>query len=115
MSYYNELRDRVQQLEELLGCDRETWTYIRSILGGTRLTSRMLGVLIKREVVSRETFLITCWEHDEPPYGTKAVDQYIWRIRKLLAPHGVEVKTMWGFGYYIEKDHKEKLKRILYI
>ena len=52
-------------------------------------------VVVKRRLAQQ----IGSWE-DEVSIGT--VEVYIHRLRKRLAPFGIEIKTIHGLGYLLE-------------
>ena len=35
--------------------------------------------------------------------SANAIEQYVSRLRKRLAPHGLTVRTARGIGYYLDK------------
>jgi len=34
-------------------------------------------------------------------------------LRKKLLPHGIEITTLWGFGYGLHREAREKLRQQL--
>lgn len=71
------------------------------------LSSREFGVLetLARRagrVVSKDQLLeaLTGWDED---VGTNAIEVYVHRLRKKLEPAGVQIRTLRGLGYLIEK------------
>lgn len=43
----------------------------------------------------------------------KMVDVVVCNLRKRLKPFGVKIKTLWGRGYYIDDENREKVEGIL--
>ena len=37
----------------------------------------------------------------------------IWKLRKKMREHGIEIKTWRGIGYYLDDENKAKLKRLM--
>lgn len=37
----------------------------------------------------------------------------IWKLRKKMREHGVEIKTWRGIGYYLDDENKAKLKQLM--
>lgn len=79
-------------------------------LGSARLelSAREFGVLellVRRagRVVSKEQLLesLTGWDDE---VGTNAIEVYVHRLRKKLEPAGVNIRTLRGLGYLIEKS-----------
>lgn len=37
----------------------------------------------------------------------------IWKLRKKMREHGIEIKTWRGVGYYLDDENKAKLKKLM--
>jgi len=37
----------------------------------------------------------------------------IWKLRQKMRQHGIEIKTSWGVGYYLDDENKAKLKALM--
>lgn len=37
----------------------------------------------------------------------------IWKLRKKMREHGIEIKTWRGVGYYLDDENKAKLKQLM--
>jgi len=74
------------------------------------LEAAMLALMLKRNEVTKEQ-LHSVIEHSRPPgreqTEIKMVDVMICKLRKKLKEHEVEIKTMWGLGYFISAMHRE--------
>lgn len=105
------LRERVRQLETLLG-SRQT---IPLIFGLTAHEERLIGMLLVREHMSRTQLLESMYGHlpagDEP--GPKIIDVWVCKMRQKLKPFGIKVQTKWGSGYYLDKEGKARLQKYL--
>ena len=101
-----ELRERIVQLEELLG--------FRTLLPiEWRLTGKeagLVGFLLTRPLASKADLMSALYSlrPDEPPHE-KIVDVFVCKVRKKLRPFGVEILTVWGQGYRIDKATRERL------
>lgn len=64
----------------------------------------LLELLFTRagKVVSKET-IVQSLTSLEDSLSDNAIEQYISRLRRRLAPHGVTLRTARGIGYYIDK------------
>jgi len=64
----------------------------------------LLEVLFMRagKVVAKEAIVQSLTGFDDELSGN-AIEQYVSRLRKRLAPHGLTVKTARGIGYYLER------------
>lgn len=67
---------------------RREWTLL------SRLAARV------GQVVSKERLTAEIFGYDEP-VGPNAVEVYIGRLRKKLAPNGPQIRTIWGLGYML--------------
>ncbi|HLS86632.1 MAG TPA: response regulator transcription factor [Burkholderiales bacterium] len=73
------------------------------------LSARELAVL--ELLLMREGRVVTKQQIAEHLYGwndeasSNAVEVFIYRLRRKLEPSGVELRTIRGMGYLIEKDH----------
>jgi len=64
----------------------------------------LLEALLRRQgkVVSKQTILesLASFEDD---LSENAIEQYISRLRRRLAPHGIIIRTARGLGYYLDR------------
>jgi two-component system OmpR family response regulator len=54
------------------------------------------------KVVSKDAIIRSLTGFDDD-LSANAIEQYVSRLRRRLAPHGVAVKTARGIGYYLER------------
>lgn len=59
------------------------------------------------KVVSKEAIMQSLIGFDED-LSTNAIEQYVSRLRRRLAPYGLTVKTARGIGYYVDRDAEER-------
>lgn len=84
-----------------------------SVPGMTASHMVILSLLYRRQgVVSREALHGALYALD-PGEGAemKIIDVFICKIRKQLAPLGVEIESRWGQGYELTPEGREKLSR----
>ncbi|MBD9374773.1 response regulator transcription factor [Rhizobium sp. ARZ01] len=64
----------------------------------------LLEILFLRagKVVSKEAITQSLAAFDDD-LSANAIEQYVSRLRKRIAPHGVTVRTARGIGYYLDK------------
>lgn len=109
------LRDRIEELEQVLGIDRSMVNRIRGALQVTRDQAKMLAMLIGRNVVTREAMYAVIYGArpvcDQP--DVNMIDMQLSKLRRSLAPHGVAVRTLWGEGWQISIDDKAKVRRVI--
>ncbi|MGQ9368342.1 response regulator [Azospirillum sp. ST 5-10] len=64
----------------------------------------VLEVLLSRagEVLSKEQIANQLFSFDDEA-GLSSIELYVHRLRKRLAPAGLEIRTVRGLGYYVER------------
>jgi DNA-binding response OmpR family regulator len=100
-----ELLDRIKELETLLGLTEKfpEWDI-------TPAESQILGMLLRRTIVNRETAMAAIYgaRPKDPPYD-KIIDVHISRLRRRFP--GV-IQTIWGKGWFIAIEDRHKLSLI---
>ncbi|WP_020179671.1 winged helix-turn-helix domain-containing protein [Methylopila sp. M107] len=104
----DELRERIAQLQELLGFHETTPIEWRL----TPSEAAVVGFLLKRPMASKDEILSALYSlrPDDPP-AVKIVDVFVCKIRKKIKPFGVEIETVWGQGYRICSETRERLAK----
>ena len=82
-------------------------------LGLTRAESRVLVWLLENEHVDKEQLHAAMAQDGDPATNIKIVGVLVHKLRKKLKPHGIEVATVWGTGYGLTADARDKLRKIL--
>lgn len=79
----------------------------------TKSQARLLGVLLKRSEASKKMLLnaVTEPQKDEPEL--KIVDVYVCKMRKRLKDHGLDLVTIWGYGYSMSLEHRKRAYELL--
>lgn len=109
------LRERVAELEELLGMG-EVSNWQIAALGFTRIEAAVLGTILNRKGVARKSFIYAAvygstLECDQPE--EKIVDVWISKIRAKLRRLGIEIMTVRSHGWVMPDEHKVKLRDLL--
>jgi DNA-binding response OmpR family regulator len=95
------LRDRIEELERILG--------MREVLprpwGLTRREAAVLGLLLRRQVLSATQLFEAIWGGDSDR-ETKIVEVVVCKLRAKLRPHGIAIRTEYGTGYFIPPQAK---------
>ena len=103
------LRDRITELEELLGVLRRP----HGIKGFTPTEWKFIGFLAKKGSFNREDAIRSVYgglpEADQPS-DSRIVDQFMHRIRKKIVPYGIVISTENYMGYYVDSQNQEKLR-----
>jgi len=105
------LRERVRELEEAL--DGSPETAIR--FGLKKQLNSVFKVLLERDYLSKSSLetLMAVHGQNKEIYSHAAHNVLMWRLRKALAPYGVQVLTKTGLGYYLSSEDKAKIKQVM--
>jgi hypothetical protein len=115
MSEMEKMRDRVLQLEQILGIDSSETGRIREAFGLEPDLARIMGMLLKRNFVSHESLYTVMYGHRpecEWP-DAKVLDVQICKLRRRLKPFAIVIVTRWGEGWSISVANKVKARAVL--
>jgi two-component system cell cycle response regulator CtrA len=108
-----QLLDRIEALEQELGLKTEfppEFSIPRNMMP-------LLGILLKREIISREGALIAIYSGMPNSWGKepdpKIIDVFICKLRTRLKKYGVKVSCKWGLGYFMDGENKRKLRELI--
>lgn len=117
MSYVQQLEDRVAELEDALGLTEYFPDEVipREVFigrhNGSKTIQKIASIILHRNFGNREAIYSAIYggrpESDQP--DIKVIDVLMVKLRAGLRPHGIEVKTSQGYGWYFDKESKEKL------
>ena len=112
MSEVLRLRQRVEQLEELLGLDETIQPhFLKSIHTHRGRVEVVLKLLVARQMISEYAIGLAIGR-DELSRTTASV--YIHFARKALAAHGLDIiKNDWSRGWYVASEDKPKLRALM--
>jgi two-component system cell cycle response regulator CtrA len=102
------LRDRLDELERLLGMHDvppRQW-------GLTVREAQMLGILLRRQVVSHAQLFEAIWGGDSER-NSKVVEVYVCKMRQKLRPQGIEIRTEYGSGYFLPPASKQRVREMV--
>lgn len=102
----DELRERVSQLEAALG--RQEWS--PEAWGLSRQESRIICCLALRELAVMEILKMAAATPGGIEPGPQDIHVHICRIRRKLARFGIEIKTRWGVGYFLEAETRKRVR-----
>lgn len=82
--------------------------------GLTKSESIMFNVLLANRAPRAETFTTALYsaDADDPP-DEKILDVWICKMRKKLAPHGIEIKTHWGECWEMPDASKQTARALM--
>lgn len=83
----------------------------------TRLEAAILTVLLKRAEVTKQQLHLVI-EQNRPSQGRvetdpKMVDVVICHLRKKLKSHDLTIETVWGLGYLMSAEHRDRALALL--
>lgn len=103
------LRARIAQLEDALMASERFVVPVEWRL--TANEARVFGVLLARELATKEAIMAALYGNlGKDEAEIKIVDVFVCKARRKLKPFGVEIKTVWGQGYYLTPETKARLR-----
>ncbi|WP_338688931.1 hypothetical protein V5279_25105 [Bradyrhizobium sp. 26S5] len=111
-----QLQDRVQELEALLGVGNDDVSRLLTVLDATPQQCEMVGFMLKRAVAGREAMFTVLFgarpECDKPEM--KLIDVQMVKVRAALEKVGIVVSTEWGAGgWSLTRSDKAKLRAMM--
>jgi hypothetical protein len=105
------LRNRIDELEKLLGIDADYVLQLRGSLRLGMIPCTAIGFISKRSYVSTESLFVALYgdrkECEQP--NLNMVSHTMWRVRRRLIPLGVVIDTQHINGYSMTPANKQKL------
>lgn len=112
MTETQRLRDRIEELERVLGVDRSLTSKLRDVFGLEPGLSPILGMLMQRIFVSHSSLYTVLYanrpECDWPE--PKILDVQICKLRRKLKKIGASIDTRWGEGWMMTAANKAKVR-----
>ena len=102
------LCDRIEELERLLGMR----AMMPRMFGLTRREADLLGILLRRQVMSTTALFEAIWGGDSER-SIKIVDVILCKLRAKLRPHGIAIRNEYGVGYFIPPDGKAAVRALI--
>jgi two-component system, cell cycle response regulator CtrA len=104
------LRAKVEQLEGLIGMR----TTVPISFGLTGQEARVLGILMKRDMASKELVMAGLYSHRaDDNVEIKIVGVFVCKIRKKLQRFDIPIETVRGQGYRLKPEIKDKVRGIM--
>lgn len=72
----------------------------------TAKEARLLSALLRRSECTKEQLLGFMYDVNEDVPEIKIIDVFVCKLRKKLAAHALDIKTLWGRGYFITAEHR---------
>lgn len=115
MTELQRLRDRVDQLQAIIGVDRSTTGRLRDAFGLEIEQAETVGMLYARDFVTRDglfTVLYGGRPESEWP-NDKSLDALMSKLRKRLGEHGITVETKWGEGWFLPPASRSVIRQVI--
>ena len=116
MTETEQLRNRIQELEALLGVGNDDVSRLLTVLDATRQQAEIIGFILRRAVATREaiyTVLFGCRPDCDQP-DIKLIEVQIVKIKAALGKIGIKIVTEWGTGgWSIKAADKAKLRALM--
>jgi DNA-binding response OmpR family regulator len=115
----NAQRDRIEDLERILGLKVEVHSSLRLAPDERKI----FGVLLARQIMTKEALFIVLYgarPDCDQPTDIKIVDVQVCKLRAALKRHCikhglpvVEISTQWGTGYFMTQQNKARARALL--
>ena len=109
------LRDRVEMLEDALGISPSITSRLRAAFGLSLGEARILGILMSRQLIGFDAMYSVLYgalaEDDQP--SDQVVKVHIFKLRKKLKPHDIEIATLVSEGYALRPEAKRAIREHL--
>lgn len=106
-----DLEEEKLRLQEELDFERygeAGWEPPRAF-GLTKKEAAVLKALTGRQRCSKEYLLDAIYGVAEDAPQMKIIDVFICKLRAKLRPHGIAIETIWGEGFELSADMRERL------
>lgn len=114
---------RLDVLEEELAVLKEKQRFVLKdadfsaamLFGLTKNEAIIFHYLLGKPTATREALMqiIYLGDHGREMVDIKIIDVWVCKLRKKLMTHGIEIKTMWGRGYFMAPGMKLKAEELV--
>lgn len=106
----DELRERVTELETILGINFEA----PPMFSLTGSEAKLFGFLIARDLLTKEAAMSLLYGLRPDGEGEiKIIDVFVCKMRKKLEPWDIKIETSWGKGYFIDPAEKKRIAELI--
>ena len=109
-----DLRERIEILEEENRQLRAEIRFAGPLPEGWSLSpseQELMRALMVRPFLSREAAVSAVYgDRDEPENPHECIGVFMSRLRQKLRPRGIEIKTRWGFGFFLPEATRAALR-----
>lgn len=103
-----ELREQVRQLRAALGVARrwpDDWRLTRS-------ETVMLGVLVARDMATKNTLVVALGLDRAERPSDKLVEVHLSRLRRKVKARGIHIRNRVGTGWFLSREDRARLREI---
>lgn len=104
-----EKNERIRFLETEIGVSTRGHRYLNL----SKQESTILRVLMKHRMPQKSTFTTAMYNGREYDADSNILGVFMCHVRRKLKPHGVEIKSVWGDGYYMTPESKQIVRDLL--
>jgi two-component system, cell cycle response regulator CtrA len=108
-----EAKARIRSLEAELGVS----TPVPLSFGLTGAQTCVMGIILKRPLATKNALMTGLYHarsaEAEVP-AEKIVDVIVCHVRRKVAPFGIEIETIWGQGWRMSDDHKQRVHDLVH-
>ena len=116
----NPLHQEIAKLRAQLDEANETIQQMRGetapLIGVADLTymqAIVVGLILLRGKISKGAIFAALYADRNEPPGNRILDRYMERIRDKLSPRNIEITTLKGFGFEIDKENADRLRELV--
>lgn len=116
MTEIERLRDRVEQLEDILGIGNTVTKQLSATFGLTQCQAKILGILLNRSMATKDAMYFALYgdrPESDQPQSDAVVRKHFVGLRRSLKPAGVEIEAIYGQGWKLGSEHKAKLRELM--
>lgn len=93
---------------------REDRDFTKGCAGLTQSENVVLAMIVRHKRISTARIYHALYaDNIDGGPDPKVISVYAHRIRNQLAPHGVTIATVWGFGFEITTDDAAKVSQLI--
>lgn len=116
MSVEQRLRDRIEELEGVLGVTGKTTIPLKLVFGFTETESEIAALLLTRQLITLDGLEVVVYGHlpeaDQPSHF-KTIQVHLSHVRKKFRRRGIRIRNIRYSGWYISPRDKEKIKKLI--
>src|SRR5688572_7781403 len=105
------LREQNRQLRDLVFRKADAEPYHR--LGIRGMKAKLLAILMRHEVVSRDLAMEALYSHKADQPDPKVIEVMLCKLRKLLLPHSIKISVTYSVGWSISPEDKKHLLDVI--